>query len=645
MPKEQDFIELFKVEAEGYLTKLDNGLVELENQPDNDGLITELNRAAHTLKGSSRMFNFLEIQEISHRIENIFVGIIQKKITFSSLIADSIFNAVDVIRKILKGILTEEKSGVVSAACRKLDESLLSQPSLKKESAENFTYDVEPPIHRDGSVTSKEHEPIQEYVQVPLNRINNLFNLVGMLMINKTGNSAKLDQIKKLLKIVKETETELSFISDKIKKDTLFQNRDVKNTLGKCDANIEKLKEISTLLHNNISSEAFCLDPIIDELQNNIKQIRMITCSTTFEGFPRMIRDIAAQENKLIDLKISGKETELDKNILDGIKASLMHILRNCVDHGIEAPDVRKNLNKPKTGTIYLEAFHDAGNIVITIEDDGKGIDINEIKTVALNKKLVSEKDLSQMPDESILNLVMMDGLSTSPIITDISGRGVGLNVAKHDISNLNGQIFIKTEKNKGTKFTIILPRTLAIIHVLLIKEYGKFLAIPTASVSESLKVDVKNISTIEGKMAIQVRDQIIPVVRLGKALSLPLETDNEQDRKGRQKINESVFVIIISSLNKKVGFIVDKIVNEKEVFVKSISKHHGNVKNIIGATILSSGEVVIILDVIDLIKHSKTFERYPAAVTQEGQPQNNKITNQKRILIVDDSLSTRELE
>ncbi len=231
------------------------------------------------------------------------------------------------------------------------------------------------------------------------------------------------------------------------------------------------------------------LDPVIDELQARVKEIKMLPLSTILEGFPRMVRDIASQRGKEVQWVISGEETELDKKVLEGIKTSLIHILRNCIDHGIEEPEARVASGKPRHGTIRISAFHEADNVVITVEDDGRGMDIDQIKQTALKKQLVTNDDLERMTDKEVLNLVFMNGYSTSPVVTDVSGRGMGLDIVSRDITNLKGRVVLDTQKNSGTKFTLILPLTIAVIHVLLVKVQDMLFALPMLSITESIRV------------------------------------------------------------------------------------------------------------------------------------------------------------
>jgi two-component system chemotaxis sensor kinase CheA len=660
MSEVKDLIAIFKAETEEHLTKLDNGLVELEKQPDNVELVSSLNREVHTLKGSARVFGFYEIQDIAHRIEDIFGEVAGKRAVFSSFMAERIFKGLDVIRTILEKIAQEKEIDVdVSDICRDLEECLSATKGIRAKRRRERGYKREKEAvetqerggqkkgyeagERQDEVVDRMSEAVaphlsaqmEEYIRVPLSRVDKLLYLVGEVVANKMKASAMNAQAKRLSKLSKELQKSFFTLSETIKKEFSSRDGEVTKWLSQCDAQMQKLREHTLKLYDHVSTESFHLDPVIDELQAKIKEIKMLSLSTIFEGFPRMVRDIASQQGKEVNLVISGEETELDKKVLEGIKPSLIHILRNCIDHGIEEPDVRVALGKPRDGNIKVSAFHEADNVVITVEDDGRGMDIVQIKQTALKKKLVSRYDLEGMTDKEVLNIVFMNGYSTSPIVTDVSGRGMGLDIVKRDITNLKGRVILDTQKNRETKFALVLPLTIAIIQVLLVKVQNMLFALPMLSITETVKMNMDDISTIEGRMAIQLREQIVPLVKLNEVLGLPPLRDEEG------KAKKEILVVIATSLDRRVGFIIDEIVGEEEGFIKVLGKHLGKVKNVSGATIMPNGEVVVVLDIEDLVANSALSLQ---VVTGKREAPEEK-RKEKRILVVEDAFSTRELE
>jgi two-component system chemotaxis sensor kinase CheA len=669
MPDKRDIIAIFNAETEDRLTKLETGLVELERKPQNMELVKELNREAHTLKGAARVFGFSEIQDIAHRIEDIFEDVAQKGVIFSSPVAERIFRGLDTIRAVLEKIGREEMVDIdVSDVCKELEQctagklltrerrredrgqkrvkgtqtkesgrSRKRKPKKSETIEKTATREKPDEVARPPSkaMTLPSSTQTEEYIRVPLSRVNKLLYLVGELVINKMKSSAKIGQAKRTSKLSREALKGISVLSETMKKEFLLQNGEAAKLLSQCTAQIQKLTEHNLNLYDTVTTEAFHLDPIIDELQAKMKEIKMLPLSTIFEGFPRMVRDIASQQGKEVNLEIFGEETELDKKVMEGIKAPLIHILRNCIDHGIEDVDTRDALGKPRHGTIKVSAFNEADNVVIVIEDDGKGIDIDKVRETALGKGLVSSDELEKMTEKEILHIVFMNGYSTSPIITDVSGRGMGLDIVMRDIKSLKGRVILDTEKNRGTKFTLVLPLTIAIMQVLLVKAGKMVFALPVLPIEESIEVDVEDVSTIEGRMAIQVREHTVPLVRLSQVLELPPTGDEEG------KTKDKIPAIIASSLDRRVGFLVDEIVGEEEVFVKSLGRHLGKVRNVSGASILGTGEVVVVLDITDLIANSALSR----PTVPERRPAPRKRRREKRILVVEDAFSTRELE
>ncbi|MBF0521428.1 MAG: hybrid sensor histidine kinase/response regulator [Candidatus Omnitrophica bacterium] len=630
MSKREEFIALFKTEAEEYVAALEKGIVSLEKAPENQEIAKELNRVAHTLKGAARVFKFTEIQDIAHRMEDIFEKVHAKQMSFTSVSTDKMLKGLDIIKVILEKIGKGEAINMdVSGICQELQQCVPGSPKVEPSKI------VTPQPHPE-SKPQKSMEA-EEYIRVPLSRVNKFLNLVGEIVINKMKTSAKIAQVKKLTTLSKDVQATVSSLNEALKMKLSVED-DVIKLLGQCNAQVLKLRESSLALWDNLSSETFQLDPVINELQTSMKELRMLPISTIFEGFPRMVRDIAAEKGKEINLEIVGEETELDKKVLEGLKAPLMHILRNCIDHGIESPEQRAASGKPKAGTIRLSASHEAGTVVLKIEDDGQGIDAERIKQSALQKNLILKEELEKMTEKEIINIIFMNGFSTSPMITDISGRGIGLDIVRRDIESLKGKVILETQKGQGTSFSLILPLTIAIIQVLLVEAEKLLFALPVTSILESLMVNNKDISTMEGNMAVQLRGHAMPLVRLSGILGLPSAETDEEDQ---EKNEEEIPVIIVSSLDKEIGLIVDKIVTEEEVFIKGLGAHLGKIKNVSGATILWTGDVVVILDVEDLILNSHLS--HPAVSGRKTEK--IKKAKEKRILVCDDNLSTREIE
>ena len=318
----------------------------------------------------------------------------------------------------------------------------------------------------------------------------------------------------------------------------------------------------------------------------------MVPVGGTFTRFQRMVRDMAAEKGKEIDLQIRGQETELDKRVIEQINDPLKHMIRNSLDHGIEMPDVREAAGKPRKGTIWLNAYHQEGSIIIEVSDDGKGLDEEVIRRKAIEKGLMDENQ--KLAEHDIYKLIMMPGFSTAEQITDISGRGVGLDVVANNVRSLRGSIDMESTKGKGTKFFIKLPLTLAIIDGMMVKIGEEKFIIPLTSIVEFIKASPKDIKSVEGTgKVLKLRDEYIPLAGLSRLLDIPAHKDDPAEG----------LLVILRDASKKIALLVDNILGQEQVVTKSLKDNYQHVDGVAGATILGDGRVAVILDVPTLFK------------------------------------------
>ncbi len=334
---------------------------------------------------------------------------------------------------------------------------------------------------------------------------------------------------------------------------------------------------------------------VINELQERIMQVRMVPIGAIFSRFPRMVRDLAQTQKKKIDFKVVGEETELDRSLIEQVRDPLIHLLRNAVDHGIELPEVRKEAHKPVTATICLTAEREQSHIIITVEDDGGGITAGKVKASAVKKGFISAEKAASITDSDAINLIFMAGMSTAKKATEVSGRGVGLDIVRSNVENLGGSLLLETKPGHGSKFTIRLPLTVAIVQGLLLTAGGTIYVLPLPSVVETLAVRPEDIYTIRGKEIIRRMDNLIPVMRLSATFGSQTENPEATSENG---------VIVIAKAGKElVGIMVDSLMERQEIVVKSMGKYMGDIEGIAGATILGDGRVALILDVSSLVK------------------------------------------
>lgn len=344
-------------------------------------------------------------------------------------------------------------------------------------------------------------------------------------------------------------------------------------------------------LVNNLNETTVYLGRLMNDLQESAMRLRMVPIGTVFSRFPRLVRDLARKTSKEIDLIIHGEDTELDKTVVEAIGDPMMHLIRNSVDHGIESPVERRKAGKPEVGQITLDAYHEGNHIAILVSDDGKGLDLNKIRTKAINKGLISERE--ELDEREIANLIFLPGFSTADKVTDISGRGVGMDVVKKALNNLGGMVDITTRQGEGTTFTIRLPLTLAIIQALLVEVGTEIYAVPLSSVLETLLVQRQDIKTVGGLPMVQLRGNTLPLISLQQRFDLPTP----------EAESEEVFVVVVGLGDKALGLIVDELRGQQEIVIKSLGDLLNNVPGIAGATILGDGKVTLILDIGSLIQ------------------------------------------
>jgi two-component system chemotaxis sensor kinase CheA len=355
------------------------------------------------------------------------------------------------------------------------------------------------------------------------------------------------------------------------------------------------------------------------DLQEQTMSIRMLPVDNAFQRIPRIVHDLSITQGKKVTLELSGKATELDKTVLENIGDPLVHLVRNAIDHGIESPEERKSNGKNEQGVVSIAATHEGGYIVLRISDDGRGIDIEKILNKAIKNNIITKED--ELSESQILNLIFQPGFSTADVISDVSGRGVGMDVVKQNITDLGGTVEISSEKGIGSTFTLRLPLTLAILDGQIVKVGDQTFIIPLHSISETLVFDQKNTNTVTGKTEVyQYRDKYIPVIRLNKLFNIKIATDSEPDEEpiassetGVVKQHVSELLVVFDTGEKHAGILVDDVIGQQQVVIKSLEKNYNIVPGITGATILGDGSVALILDVLNL----DTQHKNPATLSK----------------------------
>uniref|UniRef100_UPI0003F79D2C chemotaxis protein CheW n=1 Tax=Carboxydothermus ferrireducens TaxID=54265 RepID=UPI0003F79D2C len=406
------------------------------------------------------------------------------------------------------------------------------------------------------AVAPAEEKKVTQTVRVDVQKLDTLMNLVGELVIDRT----------RLLSVI----------------DKLYTLSRENNEL------VETLAEISSHVGQ-----------ITTDLQDVIMKARMLPIAQVFNRFPRMVRDLAQKLNKEVEFIVEGKETELDRNVIEVIGDPLIHLIRNALDHGIEPPEEREKLGKPRAGRLRLAAAYLENNIVITVEDDGRGIDPEAVRKKAVEKGLISEREAEMLSDKEAIKLIFRSGLSTAQKVNDISGRGVGMDIVKSQIEQINGEVQVESQVGKGTTFTIRLPLTLAIIRALLVEHQGQIYAFPLNFVQETLIAGQEELRKVSDYDVMLLRGKVLPLISLSKLFNLPEDQEQKQ----------WYFVVILGTGNHRLGVIVDNLLGEQEIVIKSLGEYLGQVKGLSGATILGDGRIGLIIDARGILQENEIGE------------------------------------
>ncbi len=667
----QEILEDFLVEAFELIEQLDQNLVELESNPDDLELLNSIFRVAHTIKGSSSFLNFDVLTGLTHHMEDVLNKARHGDLKLTPEVMDVVLESIDLMKSLLHAIRdngNDTSVGIdITDICRRLDiisngestthvvaaeeidespvpseednvdysklsdqevedeiERLLKMrkeedrkrregnsvpkaapvatPSFEslKDNGDNDSDDEAPrvePVSRRGGGDNANTAPakkesassMEQTIRVEVKRLDHLMNLIGELVLGKN----------RLLKIYDDVEER--YEGEKF---------------------LEELNQV-------VSS----ISLVTTDLQIAVMKTRMLPIAKVFNKFPRMVRDLSRELGKQIELEISGEETELDKSIVEEIGDPLVHIIRNSCDHGIEDAATRRANGKPETGLIQLKAYNEGNHIVIEITDDGKGLDADLLRTKAIEKGMITEREADAMSDKEAFALIFKPSLSTAKVVTNVSGRGVGMDVVKTNIEKLNGIIDVDSELGRGTVIKLKIPLTLAIIQALLVGAQEEYYAIPLASVLETVRIPLDEIYTIEGKNVLRLRDEVLSLVRLSDIFGV------KQVYEG----GEHTYVVVIGLAESKLGVVVDTLVGQEEIVIKSLGDYLQGIEGIAGATIRGDGRVTLIVDVAALMNLAKGIT-VDIRASAEAVVKTKTVPSDYIVLAVDDSAMDRNI-
>ena len=682
MDEFQEILQDFLIESFELVEKLDEDLVELENNPEDLELLNGIFRVAHTVKGASSFLNFDVLTHLTHHMEDVLNKARHGELIISPDIMDVVLESIDLMKALLETIRdTSADAGIDVAECvARLDkisggdgevntpvaaapvevapvveetveeddmdydnmspddleaeiekllqerqaedkakrqakiaagEEVLAAPPSPEEVEESAAAEpapvstpTPPPPPPAPAPVKKAEEPkaaapakrapaaVEQTIRVDVKRLDHLMNLIGELVLAKN----------RLIKI----------------------NDDVEERY-EGEEFLEELNQVVSIV-----------SLVTTDLQIAVMKTRMLPIGKVFNKFPRMIRDLSRELNKKIELEISGEETELDKSIVEEIGDPLVHIIRNSCDHGVETPEERVAKGKDEIGVIGLKAYNEGNQIVIQIDDDGKGLDTDMLKNKSLEKGIITEKEADSMSDKEAFSLIFKPGFSTAAAVTNVSGRGVGMDVVKTNIEKLNGIIDIDSEINVGTSMKLKIPLTLAIIQALLVGVQEEYYAIPLASVLETVRISKEEIYTVEGKSVMRLRDEVLSLVHIGDIFEVERILD----------ASEHAYVVVLGLGTSKLGLIVDTLVGQEEIVIKSLGDYLKGIEGVAGATIRGDGGVTLIVDVVALMSMARDVK---ATTMIDASSEVSSITEKTKasdytVMIVDDSKTDRTI-
>ncbi len=611
--EDQELLEGFLTETTELLEKLDDDLVSLEKSSDDADLLNRIFRSIHTVKGASSFLGFELLVKVTHKTEDVLNRLRKGELVVTPEFMDVILEAVDLVKLLVSDIKNgdikeREVDGTIAKLVPLLSSSVGESPASAPQQ-EPLPSQVETVAGKPQKNSKKKGEVTASISKEPNPSAVELSQSEDVA----SPQPVNANQVKEaIVTAVKPSAQLVKAVENKAGGEDLSDNTtvrvdvkrldDLMNQVGELVLERNRMIQLNSNYQSEIALDSFSedfnkltkrLNFVTSELQMQVLKMRMIPVEKVFKKFPRIVRNLARDLSKEVDLQLMGEETELDRSVVDEIGDPLIHLIRNALDHGLETPDERIAAGKARGGKLVLAAAHEGNQIIISIKDDGKGIDPERIGRKAIEKGLITEEQFAGMMPREVLDLIFLPGFSTKEMASDLSGRGVGMDVVKTNIKKLNGIIDIKSDLGKGSEFILKLPLTLAIIQSLLVEVEGETYSIPLSAVMETLRVDQREFHNIGGREMLKLRDIVLPLVRLEKIFSVNRKSD----------VDSSCYVVVVGVGEKRVGMIVTRLLGQQEVAIKSLGKYLANLPGIAGSTILGDGSVALIVDPVSLVE------------------------------------------
>ncbi len=673
-----DLMELlddFLVEAFEMIEEMDQDLIELENNPDDLELINKIFRVAHTIKGSGSFLNFDKLTHLTHHMEAVLDKARRGELKITSEIMDVILESVDAMKAILEYIRdykNDESPDIdIEPIVKKLDaivngtfgsdegetqedKSSVNLDEISIENVDELDLDNLPPEELDAILDKLVEEVNKNDTENEKNEEENekkeeqkehtQAESDNKPVVKEEKKEPVKSEKKNLQQAKKDIKKQIASVKEQTIRVDVKRLDQLMNLIGELVLAKNRLIKIYNDVEERYEGEKFLeelnqvvssISIVTTDLQIAVMKTRMLPIGKVFNKFPRLVRDLSRELGKKVRLIIEGEDTELDKSIIEEIGDPLVHMIRNAVDHGIEPPEERIKKGKPEEGTIWLKAYNEGNMIVIEIKDDGRGMDPEKLKQKAIEKGIITPQEAENMSDKEAFMLIFKPGFSTAEKVTNVSGRGVGMDVVKTNIEQLNGIIEVDSIPDKGTTIKLKIPLTLAIIQALLVASQEDLFAVPLSNVIETVRIVEEDIYTIEGKSVLKLRDEVLPLVNMADVFEIEKILEPEK----------YLYVVILGLGASKIGLIVDRFIGQEEIVIKSLGEFLKGVPGIAGATIRGDGRVTLIVDVASLMKLAKQTHNKKLVTDSLKEAKKKKEKPEDYVvMIVDDSAMDRKI-
>jgi two-component system chemotaxis sensor kinase CheA len=591
--EDEELLEGFLTETTELLEKMDDDLVTLEKSPGDMELMNSIFRSIHTVKGASSFLGFELLVKISHKTEDVLNRLRKGELQVTAEIMDVILDAADLIKVLVNDIrngeiIERDLDGAIEKLLPYISGNF-AEATVLTESKEESPSPGVAPVEEAGDLPEEaeaaESEPVR-IVETPVSAPAPVPAPAVARPATTKPAPARSEEISDNTTVRIDVKR-LDDLMNQVGEMVLERNRILQMNID------YQTRENMVNFGDEFGKLAKRIDFVTSELQMQVLKIRMIPVEKVFKKFPRIVRNLSRDLGKEVELQIIGEETELDRSVVDEIGDPLIHLIRNALDHGLELPEERVAAGKPRTGKVVLSATHEGNQIIISIKDDGRGIDPEKLARKAVEKGLISDEQVAGMTQKEILDLIFLPGFSTKEKATDLSGRGVGMDVVRTNIRKLNGIIELRSEVGYGSEIVLKLPLTLAIIQSLLVEVEHEVYSIPLAAVLETLKVENSSFHLIGGQEVLKLRESVLPLLRLQRVFGV-----SERAEKSSQS-----YIVVIGVAEKRIGIIVTRLLGQQEVAIKSLGKYLAKAPGIAGSTIMGDGRVALIIDPAGLIE------------------------------------------